>query len=176
MPQAAAGRARHTRTQARLAHGGIALDGSAYGLAAIRYAVRHHERFATQPTLRLVHVVPDLFSVVMPGLSDAPAPLDSPQKALAAQSAAFEKALAPARRLLAEAGLAATEVCLTGNNAGDEIAVYAKKKRLDLLVMGSHGFGLLKSAVPGSLATRVAARGDIPLLLIRAAARRCAAA
>ncbi|MCU0940168.1 MAG: universal stress protein [Burkholderiaceae bacterium] len=151
---------------------GIALDGSAYGLAAIRYVVQHRELFGTQPTLHLIHVVPDLFSVVIPGLGDAPAPLYSTEKVLAAQSAAFEKALAPARRLLAKAGLAATEACLTGNNAGDEIAAYAKKKRLDLLVMGSHGFGLLKSAVLGSVATRVAARCDTPLLLIRAASRR----
>jgi nucleotide-binding universal stress UspA family protein len=151
---------------------GVALDGSAYGLAAIRYVVQHRDLLGAQPRLHLIHVVPDLFSVVIPGLGDAPAPLYSPQKVLAAQSAAFEKALAPARRLLAKAGLAATAVCLTGNNAGDEIATYATGKKLDLLVMGSHGLGLLKSAVLGSVATRVAARCSTPLLLIRQTARR----
>lgn len=151
---------------------GIALDGSAYGLAAIRYVVQHRELFGAQPTLHLIHVAPDLFSIVVPGLGDAPAPLYSPEKVLAAQSAAFEKALAPARKLLAKAGLAATGVSLAGNSAGDAIAAYAKRKRLDLLVMGSHGHGLLKSAVMGSVATRVASCCSTPLLLIRTTARR----
>jgi nucleotide-binding universal stress UspA family protein len=151
---------------------GIALDGSAYGLAAIRYVMEFRELFGTQPALHLIHVVPDLSSIVIPGLGEAPAPLYSPQQVLAAQSAAFEKTLAPARKLLAKSGLAATEICLAGNNAGDEIAAYAKKMRLDLLVMGSHGYGLFKSAVLGSVATRVAARCSTPLLLIRQAGRR----
>ena len=60
-----------------------------------------------------------------------------------------------------------TVVCLVGNNHGDEIAAYARNERLDLLVMGSHGYGALKSAVLGSIATRVAARCTTPLLLIR---------
>jgi nucleotide-binding universal stress UspA family protein len=153
---------------------GIALDGSAYGLAAIRYVVQHRELLGAQPTLHLIHVVPDLFSMVIPGLGDAPAPLYSPDKVLAAQTAAFDKAMAPARELLTRADMAATEVCLAGNNAGDEIAAYAKKKRLDLLVMGSHGLGLLKAAVLGSVATRVAACCSTPLLLIRTAGRRSA--
>lgn len=151
---------------------GIALDGSAFGLAAIRYVVQHRELFGGQPTLHLIHVVPDLFSVVIPGLGDAPAPLYSPEKVLAAQSAAFDKTMAPARKLLAKSGQAATEICLAGNNAGDEIAAYVKKKRLDLLVMGSHGHGAFKSAVIGSVATRVAACCSTPLLLIRSKAQR----
>ncbi|MDZ7652493.1 MAG: universal stress protein [Burkholderiaceae bacterium] len=151
---------------------GIALDGSAYGLAAIRYVVQHRELLGAQPTLQLIHVVPDLFSIVIPGLGDAPAPLYSPDKVLAAQTAAFDKAMAPARELLTRAGLSAAGVCLAGNNAGDEIAAYAKKKRLDLLVMGSHGHGLLKAAVLGSVATRVAACCSTPLLLVRQAGKR----
>jgi nucleotide-binding universal stress UspA family protein len=58
-------------------------------------------------------------------------------------------------------------VCLTGP-AGDEIAAYAKK-RLDLLVMGSHGYGAVKAAVLGSVTQRVAAHCATPLLLIREA-------
>ena len=51
-------------------------------------------------------------------------------------------------------------------NAGDEIAAYAKKK-LDLLVMGSHGYGRFKSAILGSTAMRIASQGDVPILIIR---------
>jgi nucleotide-binding universal stress UspA family protein len=82
------------------------------------------------------------------------------------QAKNFEKAVGPARKLLAKAGAKADEVCLVGN-AGDELAAYAKKKKLDLLVMGSHGYGAFRAAVMGSVATRAAATGDVPLLLIR---------
>ena len=40
-------------------------------------------------------------------------------------------------------------------------------KHLDLLVMGSHGYTNFKSAVMGSVATHVAAEGNVPLLIIR---------
>jgi nucleotide-binding universal stress UspA family protein len=151
---------------------GIAIDGSSFGLAAVRYVAQHLKLLGSQPKLTLIHVVPDLSSLVIPGLGDAPAPLFAPDKLLAAQAAEFAKTMAPARALLAEAGLSATEVCLAGNNGGDEIAAFAVRKKLNLLVMGSHGNGLLKSAVLGSVATRVAARCSTPLLLVRQANRR----
>ena len=68
--------------------------------------------------------------------------------------AAFENAMAPARKLLAKAALQTTEIRLTGNNPGDQIAAHAKKNKLDVLVMGSHGIGAFRSAVLGSVATR----------------------
>ena len=37
--------------------------------------------------------------------------------------------------------------------------------------MGSHGYGRFKAAVKGSPATRIAATGDVPLLIIRQACR-----
>jgi nucleotide-binding universal stress UspA family protein len=150
---------------------GIALDGSGYGLAAVRYVVQQRALFGAEPRLQLIHVVPDLFGIVIPGLGDAPAPLYRPEQVLAAQDRAFDQALAPARTLLDKAQLTYKEVRLTGNNPGDEIATYATRQKLDLLVMGSHGHGLLKSAVLGSVATRVAARCSTPLLLIRKPAR-----
>ena len=33
--------------------------------------------------------------------------------------------------------------------------------------MGSHGYGRFKSAIMGSTATRIAATGNVPLLVIR---------
>ena len=73
---------------------------------------------------------------------------------------------APARKLLAKGNIKPTEVCLVGN-AGDELCAYAKKKKLDVLVMGSHGYGAFKAAVLGSVATRVMAHSNVPLLLVR---------
>jgi nucleotide-binding universal stress UspA family protein len=59
------------------------------------------------------------------------------------------------------------QVELTGE-AGEQLAAYAHRS-LDVLVMGSHGQGMFRAAVLGSVATRVAARCATPLVLIRQA-------
>ena len=82
------------------------------------------------------------------------------------QKKSFDSALGPVRKLFEKAGVTAAEVCLAGN-PGDELAAFAKKKKLDVLVMGSHGYGAFKAAVMGSVATRVAATSEVPLLLVR---------
>ena len=146
---------------------GIAIDGSKFGIAAVRYVLRHRDLFGVSPVLTLIHVVPDLSSFVVPGLGDAPVPIYEPEQVVEMQKRALAAAVDPARKLIERAKLQATVVCLVGNNHGDEIAAYARNERLDLLVMGSHGYGALKSAVLGSIATRVAARCTTPLLLIR---------
>ena len=103
---------------------------------------------------------------LMPDMAGIALPAYSEEDIRAMQKRAFDAALGPVRKLFARASLAAAEVCLAGN-AGDEIAAFAKKKRLDLVVMGSHGYGAFKAAVMGSVATRVAATSDVPLLLVR---------
>jgi len=149
-------------------HVGIAIDGSRYGAAAIRYVLKHVHLFGPSPTLSLIRVVPDLLSVYVPGLAQMPTPMFSPEQAADSQRRAFEATLAPARRLFARAGLAAAEIPLVSNGPGDALAAYATERKLDLLVMGSHGYGALKSLLLGSVTTRVAAKCKTPLLLIRA--------
>ena len=75
--------------------------------------------------------------------------------------------MAPARKLLQGTALQVTEAQLTGNNPGDAIAAYATKNKLDILAIGSHGEGTLRSTVLGSVATRVAARCRNALLFIQ---------
>jgi nucleotide-binding universal stress UspA family protein len=149
---------------------GIAIDGSRYSVTAVRYVLKHLDLFGEAPVVTLINVVPDLLLTFIPGFADAPAPLYGPERVVSMQTAAFEAAMAPARKLIKPTGLRAAEARLIGNNPGDEIAAYARKKRLDLLVMGSHGYGTLKSAVIGSVATRVAAKCQTALLLIRGSA------
>lgn len=146
----------------------IALDGSKYGVAAVRFFVKHRDFFGATPALTLVHVVPDLLNLVVPGFfGRAPVPNLKPEQIEAMQSAAFETAMVPARKLLERAGVTATEVRLSGNNPGDQIAAYAAKNKLDLIALGSHGQGALESAVLGSVATRIAAKCQVPLLFVR---------
>ncbi len=78
---------------------------------------------------------------------------------------AFENVMAPLRPFFAELG-GVREVMLRGN-AGDEIAKYANKEKLDLLIMGSHGRSNVESAFAGSVVMRVAAQGSVPLFIVR---------
>lgn len=145
---------------------GIAVDGSKYGLAAVKFALRHRDLFGAAGTLAMLHVVPDFVMPVIADLGGLAVPTFSEEEVGRLQDTDFERSLAPARRLLEKAKVKAAEVRLEGM-AGDAIAAHAKKN-LDVLLVGSHGYGGLKAAVLGSVATRIAARCDTPLLVVRA--------
>lgn len=145
---------------------GLAIDGSGYGLAAARYLIRHRDLFGHQPSVQVLHVVPDFLGAVMPDMAGVALPAYTPDEVRAMQDKAYESALAPVRKLFAQAGMAMEEVRMVGN-PGDEISAVAKKRKFDLLVMGSHGHGALRQMVMGSVATRVAAHCTTPLLLVR---------
>ena len=147
---------------------GVALDGSKYGLAAVRYIVKHRQLFGEAPALTLIHVVPDLLNFFVPGFfADAPVPGFKAEQVAEMQRAVFERVMAPARKLFQGSGLQVTEAQLTGNNPGDAIAAYATKNKLDVLALGSHGAGALRFSMLGSVATRVAAKCRNALLLIQ---------
>ena len=77
-----------------------------------------------------------------------------------------DKALAPARNALKKAGFTFDETWKAGE-PGDEIGSYATKHKFDLIIMGSHGHGLLGNLLLGSTATRVLASCKVPVLVIR---------
>lgn len=145
---------------------GIAVDGSKYGREAVKYVLRHRTLFGEHPQLTLLHVVADFAGALMPDMAGIALPAYSEDDIRSMQKKAFETAVAPVRRLFEKAGVKPAEVCLAGN-PGDELSAYARKKKLDVLVMGSHGYGAFKTAVMGSVATRVAHVNEVPLLLIR---------
>ena len=145
---------------------GIAVDGSPYGAAAAKYALRHAELFGVLSSISLIHVVPTYDLVGMRSRAGVVLPEFTPEEVRARRDDAFESAIAPAHKLLDDrVSLKANLVSLVGN-PGDELSDYANKN-LDVLVMGSHGYGAVKRVVMGSVATRVAARCSAALLLVR---------
>ncbi len=144
---------------------GIADDGSKFSLAAVKFVIRHRDLLGDKGSLALINVVSDYTMPIMADLGGVAVPTFTDEEIKSMQDKAFERAIAPARQLLQKAKLKVTEVRLTGM-PGDEIAAYAKKN-LDLLVVGSHGYGGFKAAVLGSVATRIAAKCDTPLLIVR---------
>ena len=145
---------------------GIAIDGSKYGLAAVKYAIRHRSLFGAKAAMTLIHVVPDFVTPVVADLGGVAVPSFTDEEIKRMQDDAYERAMVPARRLFEKAKLRAEEARLTGL-PGREIAAFAKK-HLDVLLLGSHGYGGFRAAVLGSVATRVAAQCDTPLLIVRA--------
>lgn len=145
---------------------GIAVDGSKFGREAVKYAIRHRDLFGPQPQFQLLNVVPDFAGAVMPDMAGIALPAFSAEEVAAMQAKSFETVMKPVKKLMEKAKLVADTVRLAGN-PGDELAAYAKKKKLDLLVMGSHGYGAFKQAVLGSVATRVIAHCTTPVLLVR---------
>lgn len=147
---------------------GIALDGSPYGLAAARFVAGHRDLFGASPAVSLIHVVPDLTKISVPGWIEREVPTGiKPEQAEVMQKAAFDNVFEPVRVLLAEAGITAAEVRLVAPIAGDAIASHATKGKLDVLAMGSLGFGADDHGNMGSVATRVAAQCQTALLLVR---------
>jgi nucleotide-binding universal stress UspA family protein len=121
---------------------GIALDGSEYGTAAVRYVLAHRGLFGNRATVTLINVSGE------------------------GERSESERVLSPAFDLLSKAGLETSARALSGNPA-EELSRFAREASPDVLVMGSHGRGALTSALLGSVAWRVAATCATPLLLIR---------
>lgn len=147
---------------------GIAVDGSKYGMAAVNHVLKAIDFFGKGAQFYLINVVNDYAGAVMPDMAGMALPALSESEVLELQKKEFAETVDPLRPLFEKAGLKPTEVCLVGNPS-DEIAAFAKKNKLDLIVMGSHGYTRFKSAVMGSTAIHIAAEGNVPLLIIRAA-------
>jgi len=144
---------------------GIAVDGSAYGRKAVKFVLRQLDLFGANPRVTLIHVVQDYALSAMPSMDGIPFPTFSDSEVRVLQNKAFDGAMKSVRPLLKNIGTRVDEVRLVGN-AGDELSNYTNKK-LDVLLLGSHGYGAFKAAVMGSVATRVTAHCTMPLLFMR---------
>lgn len=145
---------------------GIAVDGSEYGQAAARYLVNNMELVGEGAKIFAINVVSTLdkeYYSVVAGVSNEK--LTKKDMKLI-QLEDFAEAMKTVRPIFKEAGIKVKEVCLSGDPS-DQIADYAEENKLDLIVMGSHGYTNFKSAVMGSVATHVAAQGNVPILIIR---------
>ena len=61
----------------------------------------------------------------------------------------------------------ADEILVTKGHPADEILSQAEKRNCDLIVMGTHGHGIVEEALLGSTARRVIRRSKNPVLVVR---------
>jgi hypothetical protein len=99
---------------------GIAVEGSAYGPAAVKYVLSHAELFGTAPSISLIHVVHTYELVGLPSAAGIAPPAFSAAEVQALQDKAFEAAMAPARKLFKDKRFnKANKVRLVGHPGDD---------------------------------------------------------
>lgn len=136
----------------------LPVDGSACSARAARYVAKHLQVFGKRPTITLVHVDPPLIERITRYVG--------PEDLARFHDKNANAALRRARRILAAAGIPFRERHLVGDTAPC-IARTVKEERSELIVMGSHGRGALKSLLLGSAVSKTLALTRVAVLVVR---------
>jgi nucleotide-binding universal stress UspA family protein len=136
----------------------VAVDGSVFTKRMLAYLAAHDEWLGGAHQYTVLHAVPTV-------PARAAAVLDKALLTSYYQEEA-ERVFKPIRAFFARQGIDASYVAKIGP-AGEQIPALSEKGRFDLLMLGSHGHGALTSLVMGSVAAKVLARCQTPVLLVR---------
>ena len=136
----------------------VAVDGSPFTKRALAYLAAHEEWLGPQHRYTLLHAIPQ----VPPR---AAAVIDKATLKAYYEDEA-EKVFKPIRTFFVKQGLDAEYVSKIGH-AAEVIAALGEKGKFDLVLMGSHGHSSLGNLVMGSVANKVLAHTQLPVLLIR---------
>jgi nucleotide-binding universal stress UspA family protein len=136
----------------------LAADGSSYTKKALAFLVTHSELAGGDAHVVVLNVQP----AVPPRV-----------KSMVGATAVNEyhadeaaKVLKPIEKFLQRHDLGYTVRWAVGA-PGQEIVRAAKKEKANMIVMGTHGHGLLGRALLGSVAQNVITECDIPVLLVK---------
>lgn len=135
----------------------LAVDESVIGAAAVRHVAKLAKALKATPQLYVLNVVPRLSKAAEKEFGKA-----GPDRYYQAQ---FEAALAPLRPLLKRTRLPFHERTATGDIVPTLLAE-AKAVKADMIVIGSHGKGALKSLLVGSVTQKVIALSPVPVLVV----------
>ncbi|MES2227167.1 MAG: universal stress protein [Pseudomonadota bacterium] len=138
----------------------VATDGSKPALHAVKHAAKLVQQLsATSNSITLISVHDDA------GLRHAKAFVGRDAVADYLRELS-EKELQPARKLLDAAGIKHDMEVRTGHVA-QEIVDCARSGKFDLIVLGAKGRGAIADLLLGSVAQRVLATAQVPVLLVR---------
>ena len=136
----------------------LAIDGSEYTKRMLAYLTTHEEVFSANHSFTLLTVQPQL-----PPRARNVVGKDAVE---AYHREEAEKVLGPVAKFLLRHGIDAKSVSKVGH-AGEVIAKTAESGKFDMVVLGSHGHNALGNLVMGSVATKVLAMSQVPVLLVR---------
>jgi universal stress protein A len=137
----------------------VPTDFSKHSLNALKYAAALADKF--QAEIYLLHVVQDLALFLPDAISGTPPYLPPTDQMLTAVRDSLDKL---AREELSKL----TVHCLAREGAPFfEIIACAKENDVDLIIMGTHGRGLLAHMLMGSVAEKVVRKAPCPVLTVR---------
>jgi nucleotide-binding universal stress UspA family protein len=136
----------------------LAVDGSKYTKKMLAYLATHSELFSVAHQYSILHVQTALPMHVQNVIGK--------QNIKTYHAEEADKVLSPTAKFLLRHGIQASKSWKIGH-AGEQIAKACADNQFDLLVMGSHGHGVLANMVMGSVATQVLAQSRVPVLLVR---------
>jgi len=136
----------------------LAADGSKFTKKALAFLVTHEGLAGPDGELVVLHVQPPMPPRVKTMVGAAA--IHDYQREEA------EKVLTPIERFLKRHDITFRTAWAVGSPA-EEIVRAAKREKAHLIVMGTHGHGLLGRALMGSVAQKVVAECEIPVLLVK---------
>jgi len=137
----------------------IAVDGSAYTQKALDYLLANRAMFVEGHELVIVHVCTGISGHVARHLSK-----EVINDYYAEENA---KVLDPVAALLTENGVSNFTIDRRHGHAAEEILKSAAAAHAQLIVLGTHGHGILGRALMGSVATKVISETDTSVLLVQ---------
>ena len=136
----------------------FAADGSKYTKKALAFLVTHDSLAGPEGEVVVLNVQTPVPGRVKAMLGSA--------EVAAYHAEESQKVLVPIERFLKRHKMAFKTMAVVGAPTA-EILRAAKREKAHLIVMGTHGHGLLGRAVMGSVAQRVVTDSDIPVLLVK---------
>lgn len=136
----------------------LAVDGSKFTKKALAFLATHETLMGPDAELVVLNVQPAVTPRVKTMVGAATVRAWHQEEA--------EKVLQPIERFLKRHGVQYRASWVAGTPA-TQIVQAVKREKVHMLVMGTHGHGLFGRALLGSVAQRVVADIDVPVLLVQ---------
>jgi nucleotide-binding universal stress UspA family protein len=136
----------------------LAADGSAFTKKALAFLVNHVSLLNEADHLHVLHV-----QMAMPPRVRSVA---GKEMVMDYHDKEADKVLQPIRKFLDRHGTNYKADWIIGNPA-IEIVATAKSEKAHMIVMGTHGHGVIGQILMGSVAQRVVSHSNVPVLLVK---------
>ena len=136
----------------------FAADGSSFTLKALKFLVSNKTLLDSSDELLVLHVQDAISAQIERKLGSA--------EVTAYQEKQADAVLKPIKKFLDKHSVNYRCIWVAGA-AATQIVEISKRERAKMIVMGTHGHGLLSRMFMGSVAQRVLAESEIPTLLVK---------